>query len=188
MRTTALALACILSASAFGQCLPLKSHPAPLEANTTRTIEGTCTAISSSEVLTCLHNLTDSARAEALVSDIQVQVSGTWHAATVLRYDKAHDLALLKVEGVTLTPVGLLDEAFAIGQPGQADMKTERGGVREILVSTDKLQVGMSGGAILLHGKLAGIITSFRLKDGKPVAFVAVGAEVVREFINGKPK
>jgi len=126
------------------------------------------------------------------------------HKAQVIRVSKAHDLALLKINGENLTPfdisdsnyIELADEIYAIGTPSSKDLsqtisKGIVSGFREgkngnKLIQTDaSVNFGNSGGPLVSkNGLLIGIITTKLIGVGVEGVAFAIPVEQVFETLN----
>jgi hypothetical protein len=145
---------------------------------------GTATAISKHQLLTACHNVVEEFETR------HVEVGDKWYPYKIVAMDKEHDLALLETEA-DLDPYELDDEKFeVIGSLEGKKIATRPATVRGITLETTEMGHGLSGGACLRDGKLAGIVVQGYVvtpgqRDDKmlPNKCDVVGVVVIKEFL-----
>ena len=148
-------------------------------------------------VLTCAHNLSASDSVNVILSN------GMKMTAQVLRKNKEHDVALLKIDGIETNPIKIsqtrfpepMDETWVIGTPGMTELgqsisKGIISGNRTIeerqYIQTDaSVSPGNSGGPMLnANGELIGIVNAKIVGAGVEGLGFAIPVEIALEKLN----
>lgn len=208
MRTFLLFLVLVACGSpALGQVVPLKVtlHECDLTDCQQYIASGSAVHLGRTQsnnhvFLTAAHNLAPvSPNAIVLESQkIQVRVENTWLTATLIRSARSQgvDLALLLVRTplpelrcLPLERRGLResDQVYLAGYPLGADLRVIAGHVVRTQFENYPLAIdqkpiqGESGGAVVIDGKLAGIISGYP-SVGQPVCLFADG-QAIEKFV-----
>jgi hypothetical protein len=196
-----------LSAAAFAQVVPLRTNVRECDLTNCRSFTASGSAVHLGRTktdahvfLTAAHNLAPLSPNAILMDStvISIQVNGEWLPASVIRSGRSQgiDLALLKVEvplahlrclPVDRSPLETGDAVYMAGYPQGGDIRIISGHVvptdfMNFPLAIDQTPIqGESGGAVVIEGKLTGIISGYPAM-GKPVCLFT-DAVTIQKFL-----